>query len=217
MLVASALLCSLAIAPALAQPASQSVSLVGVLGGKALLVVNGSAPKAIAVGESHQGVKLLQTQGDQAVVEIGGTRQTLRLGDVPVSAGGGAPGPTSGGRIVMHAGSGGHFMSQGLINGRPVTMMVDTGATAVALSAVDADRIGLNYQSARRVPISTANGNSYGWLVKLSSVRLGDVDVFDVDALVTPAPMPFVLLGNSFLTRFQMNRTNDQLVLVKRY
>ena len=187
------------------------------LGGKALLVVNGSAPKAVAVGESHQGVKVLQAQGEQALVDIGGVKQTLRMGDVPVNAAGGAPGPSSSGRIVLPAGSGGHFSAQGLINGRPVTMLVDTGATAVAISVSDADRIGLNYKGGKRVGVTTANGTTGGWLVKLSSVRLGDVDVYDVDAIVTPAAMPFVLLGNSFLTRFQMNRNNDQLILVKRF
>jgi aspartyl protease family protein len=48
-------------------------------------------------------------------------------------------------------------------------------------------------------------------------VRLGSVDVYNVEALVTPAPMPYVLLGNSYLTRFQMTRTNDQMVLERRY
>jgi aspartyl protease family protein len=53
--------------------------------------------------------------------------------------------------------------------------------------------------------------------MKLDSVRIGDVEVFGVDAIVTPQPMPFVLLGNSFLTEFQMTRTNDQMVLEKRH
>jgi aspartyl protease family protein len=196
---------------------AQSVSLAGMLGGKALLVVNGGAPKAVAVGESHQGVKVLQTQGEQAVVDISGVRQTLRMGDVPVNAGGGAPGPSSSGRVVLQAGSGGHFSSQGLINGRPVTLLVDTGATSVAISSSDADRIGLNYKSGKQVRVTTANGNAVGWLVKLNSVRLGDAEVYGVDAIVTPTEMPFVLLGNSFLSRFQMNRDNDQLILVKRF
>jgi aspartyl protease family protein len=67
------------------------------------------------------------------------------------------------------------------------------------------------------VTMGTANGSANGWLVKLNSVRVGSVDVFNVDAVVTPGAMPFVLLGNSFLTRFQMTRTNDELVLEKRY
>ena len=53
--------------------------------------------------------------------------------------------------------------------------------------------------------------------MKLASVRIGDVEVYDVDAVVSPQPMPYVLLGNSFLTRFQMKRDNDQMVLERRF
>lgn len=199
------------------QAMAQSVSLAGVLGGKALLIVDGGVPKAVAVGQSHQGVKVLQAEGDRAVVELAGVKRTLRMGDVPANVAGGAPAASSGARIVLPAGSGGHFSGQGLINGRPVTMLVDTGATSVAIGVTDAERIGLDYKNGSVVRLTTANGTASGWRIKLSSVRLGDVDVYDVDAIVTPSQMPFVLLGNSFLTRFQMNRTNDQLVLVKRF
>ena len=48
-------------------------------------------------------------------------------------------------------------------------------------------------------------------------MRLGDVEVFDVDAVVTPQAMPFVLLGNSYLNRFQIRRENDQMTLERRY
>ena len=65
--------------------------------------------------------------------------------------------------------------------------------------------------------MSTANGVAQGFRIKLNSVRVGDVEVYDVDAVVTPQPMPFVLLGNSFLTRFQMKRDNNQMTLDKRY
>jgi aspartyl protease family protein len=65
--------------------------------------------------------------------------------------------------------------------------------------------------------MSTANGITMGFRVKLSSVRVGDVEVYDVDAVVTPQAMPYMLLGNSFLTRFQMIRENDQMTLTKRF
>lgn len=195
---------------------AQSVALSGMLGTKALLVVDGSAPKSVAVGETHRGVKVLSTSADQAVVEVGGSRQTLRMGEAPVSTGQ-PTSDTGNGKIVLHAGSGGHFLTQGQINGRAVTFLVDTGASTVALSVADAERIGLAYKSGQPVRVNTANGVVPGWLVKLTSVRLGQVDVYNVDAVVSPAAMPYVLLGNSVLTRFQMTRTNDQLVLDKRY
>jgi aspartyl protease family protein len=65
--------------------------------------------------------------------------------------------------------------------------------------------------------MNTANGTVTAWRLKLSSVRVGEVEVHDVDATVSPAGMPFVLLGNSFLTRFQMKRDNEQMQLERRY
>jgi aspartyl protease family protein len=47
-------------------------------------------------------------------------------------------------------------------------------------------------------------------------VRIGDVVVYDVQAVISPQSMPYVLLGNTFLNRFQMQRTNDQMTLEKR-
>ena len=61
--------------------------------------------------------------------------------------------------------------------------------------------------------MGTAYGNIVAQLVTLTSVRLGEVEVFNVNAVVTPMAMPYVLLGNSFLTRFQMRRDNDVMRL----
>jgi aspartyl protease family protein len=196
--------------------AAQSVSLQGMLGAKALLVVDGSAPRSVAAGESHMGVTVLSTSGDQAVVEIKGQKHTLRIGDSQVSFGG-SGGPPRGNRIVMTAASDGHFLSQGTINGRAVQFMVDTGASVIGLGASEAERVGLNYRSGQQVRLRTANGETIGWRVKLSSVRIGDVEIYEVDAVVSPEPMAYVLLGNSFLSRFQMKRENDQMVLERRF
>lgn len=196
---------------------AQSVSLQGVMGPKALLIVNGSVPRTVAPGETHQGVKVVSTSGDQAVVEFGGRRHTLRVGEAPASVGGTGGARAGGGRIVLTAGTGGHFLTQGAINGRSVHFMVDTGASLIGLGASEAERLGLNYKAGERGLVGTANGVVPAWKVKLSSVRVGDVEVFDVDALVSPQPMPYILLGNSFLTRFQMKRENDQMVLERRY
>ncbi len=196
---------------------AQTVGLAGMLGGKALVIVDGSPPKTVAPGETFAGVKIVSTQGDQAVVEIAGKRHTLRVGDAPASVGGGGGGDAGGNRVVLPAGSGGHFFTQGQINGRTVQLVVDTGASVVSLSTADAQRIGLNYKNGQPAQLSTANGVIPAWRVKLGSVRVGDVVVYDVDAVVSSGAMPYVLLGNSFLSRFQMTRTNDQMVLDKRF
>ncbi len=196
---------------------AQSVSLSGMLGGKALVIVDGGPPKSVAVGETFKGVRVVSTQGDIAVVEIAGRQHSLRVGDAPASVGGsGGATPTST-RVVLTAGNGGHFFALGQINGKSAQMVVDTGATAVSLSTAEAQRMGINYTSGQPVQMSTANGVIPGWTIKLGTVKVGDVVVHGVDAIVSSGSMPYVLLGNSFLTHFQMTRTNDQMVLEKRY
>ena len=192
-----------------------SVTLTGSIGSRAILVIDGGAPRTLAVGDRIQNVRLVSLHDGQAVVEAGGQRVTLRK-DTPVSVG--KPLADNGNtRIVLPAGSGGHFMTQGAINGRTVTFMLDTGATSVALSAADAERIGLVYKNGAPVQISTANGVTTAYRVRLDSVRVGDVEVTGVDAVVSPQSMPYVLLGNSFINRFSMRRDSDRMVLEKRY
>lgn len=208
-------LAALVLSLAAAGAHAQSVALQGMLGGKALLIVDGAPPKTVAPGETHKGVKVLSTTGDEAVLEINGKRHSMRVGDAPASVGGTA-GPR-GNRIVLTAGTNGHFLSQGSINGRAAYFMVDTGASGVGIGAPDAERMGIDYRAGRPVHMKTANGVAQGWFVKLASVRIGDVELYEVDAVVGEQSMPYVLLGNSFLTRFQMRRDNDQLVLERRY
>ncbi len=210
LVVAAQLLAAAAVAHA-----AGSVTLTGSIGSRAILIVNGNPPKTVAVGESYQGVKLLSLQAEQAVVELDGKRVSLRM-DTPVSIGGGGSSGGGGNRVVLSADSRGHFMTQGAINGRPVTFMLDTGATSIALSADDAQRIGLDYSKGQRVMMNTANGTTSGYKLRLQSVRVGDVEVYDIDAIVSPQAMPFVLLGNSFINRFSMRRDADQMVLEKR-
>ncbi len=195
---------------------AQSVALQGMMGSAALLIVDGKPPKTVRPGDSHEGVKVVSTSGDQAVLEFGGKRHTLRVGDAPASVGG-TGGPARGNKIVLTAGSGGHFITQGTVNGKAVQFMVDTGATAIGMGVAEAERLGVDYKNGRPVRMSTANGVVPGWVVKLASVRVGDVEVYEVDAVVGQSSMPVLLLGNSFLTRFQMRRENEQMVLERRY
>jgi aspartyl protease family protein len=214
-LLAGLLMLALA-APALAQGAGSSVALAGLMGQRALLVVNGKPPKGVAPGETHLGVKVVSVGDGQALLEIDGKRHMVRLGEAPVSVGTNRN-EGAGGRVVLTAGSGGHFIADGQINGRAARLMVDTGASLVVISAAEAAQIGISFRNGQQTRLSTANGVATGWLLKLDSVRVGDITLFGVDAVVSPEPLPFVLLGNSFLSRFQMNRENDQLTLSRRF
>ena len=192
--------------------AAQGVQFSGAMGAKALLVIDGQ-PKALAPGQSHAGVKLLSLADGEARIERDGQVQVLRLGATPVAVGGTARQDGGGREIVLAAGPGGHFTGTGRINGRAVQFMVDTGATSVAIGQAEADRIGLDYRKGQRGMSSTANGMVPVHLVTLSAVHVGEVMVSNVPAVVLPAAMPYVLLGNSFLGRFQMRRDNDTMRL----
>ena len=209
LLAAGALLCALA-APAQAQ----SVAFSGMLGDKALLIIDGHAT-GVAVGATVQGVKLVRLDGGTALVEAGGKTQTLRLGGTAVLAGD-TGGRGKGTRIVLPVGSGGHYSGLATINGHPIQFMVDTGATTVAMGTDMAVLLGLDPRSSTAGAAMTANGAVSVRRVTLSSIRVGDVTVYNVDAMVMPQSMPVVLLGNSFLSHFQMHSDSNSLVLDKK-
>ncbi len=203
-------LCTLALAIAAIPPAVRAapgVALAGRMGDRALLVIDGR-PRTMAVGQSVDGVTLLRWSGDEAEVDTGTGRLSLRVGGTPVQVGANASRKMAR-EVVMTAGPGGHFTSAGAINGKSVHFMVDTGATLVSLGLDDATRLGIDLKDARTAMTQTANGPVPVQLVVLGSVRVGELELANVGAAVVPQPMPVVLLGNSFLARLQMRRDND--------
>lgn len=206
---------ALALAATAAAVAAQTVTLNGSIGTRAALLVIDGQPRTVAVGTTAHGVRLLAVGDGSAEIEVGGQRRTLRIGAAPAALGGSGPAPTAG-EIVLVAGPGGHFTTLGSINGRPVSFMVDTGATMVALGQAQAEQIGLDWRQGRPVATATANGTVPAHAVMLTRVRVGDVELTQVGAIVLPVTLPHVLLGNSFLSRFQMKRDNDVMRLERR-
>ena len=133
----------LALCLACSAASAQTVSLNGSMGAdRALLIIDGK-PRTVSVGSTVNGVKLLRLDEGQAQVDVGGNVMLLRIGAAPGRVGE-AMGGSAGSRIVLTAGLGGHFETTGSINGRSVQFLVDTGATNVAISQGEADRIGLD-------------------------------------------------------------------------
>lgn len=202
------------LAPAQPLPPAQ-VQLNGMLGARAaLLVIDGEA-RTVQVGVTVKGVKLVALEEGRAVVEYGGRRHTLALGAAPARVV--AQGPTQPRQIVLPMGPGGHFTTMGMINGQVTSFLVDTGATSISISQVEAEKLGLRYLYGKRIVAQTANGIVPAYQLQLTSVRIGDIDVRDVEAIVIPGLISHVLLGNSFLNRFQMRRENDVMTLELRY
>jgi len=189
------------------------VGLAGVTSSKAMIMINGGEPQSLAVGQAVDGVKLIAIQGDQAILEVDGKKRSLRVGQHAVGSGGG----DGGGKVVLAADSQGHFQTVGTINGASVRFLVDTGATMITLGASEARRIGLDGSQGERGFSQTANGRAAVSRVKLDTVRIGDITLHNVDALITQNDMPIALLGMSFLNRMEMQRDGSSMTLKKRF
>lgn len=192
---------------------AQDVGLAGVMGSKAMLMINGSEPQSVAVGQSLDGVKVVSVQGDQVVVEIGGRKRPLRVGQHAI----GAAAADGSGKVIMTADNQGHFYTTGTVNGVSVRFLVDTGATMISLGASDARRIGLDFNRGQKGMTQTANGQSVVSKIQLDTVRIGDVTLHNVDALIHQTEMPMALLGMSFLNRMEMQRDGSTMTLKKRF
>lgn len=189
------------------------ISVVGLFPGKAVLVVDGGSPKTYAVGSTvSAGVRLLAADQSGVTLDNNGRRETLALGShVNRQA------PAAQATAVLQADERGHFFAQGMINGSPLRMLVDTGASLIALPAAEALRMGIDYRKGQPGMVSTANGMAPAFRVRLDTVRIGELTLTQVDALVQEQGLPIALLGMSFLNRIEMRRSGDQMTLTRRY
>lgn len=113
--------------------------------------------------------------------------------------------------VVLKRGLDGHYRAEALINGEKVDVLVDTGATGVAISQAVADK--LNLKSLTAVRTNTANGTTVGYMVRLSSVKLGGVEANNVSAMIAPGLEGDVLLGMSFLARMDVRLFKGEMTI----
>ena len=200
-----------------ASAVAADVNLNGIVGNKALVVIDSGKPRWLSVGEtSPEGVKLVNISGESAVIEMGGKRETLTMGQSARLAGGTRPSGAQ--SVTLIADNQGHFVTTGAINGITVRLLVDTGASLISMSSGEAKRLGINYTAGQKAVTMTANGVVPTYRVKLDEVRIGDVKLNNVDGLVHVGDkLPIVLLGMSFLNRMEMKRDGEKMTLTKRF
>ncbi len=196
--------------------AGPSVRVLALFPDKAMLEIDGQR-KVLAAGKSGPGgVRLISANPREAVVEIDGRRETLRLGS-GVSARY-QDRERREVRILKDNRAAGYFVD-GLINGQPVRFLVDTGATSIAMSERHASNLGIRHRvEGTRVRIGTASGDAIGHRIELRSIRIGELRLNDVAAVVIEGDSPrHVLLGMNVLTRFDMEQRENLLILRSKY
>jgi len=190
------------------------VQLIGTFGDQAaVLSIDGGEPKTLRAGQKFGPVSVISVGKDRATVDIEGKRQTLQRGQHYTAK----SAPDDRQSAVLAADGRGHFHADGAINGGSMRFILDTGATSIALPAADAVRLGLDYRKGRPATIQTANGPAPAWRVKLDSVRVGGIELQNVDALVLEQGLDVALLGMSFLNRVEMFRSGDSMTLKRRF
>lgn len=189
------------------------INVTGLFKDRAMVMINGGKPRVLAAGESEQGVRLVAADAQSATFEVDGKRRVLSMGQTYAGSGGSAK-PV----VSLNADGRGHFFTTGTINGRSIDFMVDTGASSVAISSREADRLGIDYRSGQRGWVSTANGMTAAYRVLLNNVRIGGISLNMVPGMVLEGDgMSVALLGMSFLNQLDMKREGTIMTLTQRY
>ena len=195
--------------------AVESVQVLALFSGKAMVSIDGKQRMLSQDQRSPEGVLLVSANSREAVLEIDGVQQSYQLGQqintryqatTEVEA-----------KIWLNGGD--RYTTVGSINGRTVNFLVDTGATHVAMSSVEAKRLGIPYRlKGNRTRVGTASGSAEAYDIKLDRVKVGDIQLQNVGAMVIVGNSPYqVLLGMSFLGRVKMEDRGEFMVLKKKY
>ncbi|WP_051687172.1 TIGR02281 family clan AA aspartic protease [Microbulbifer sp. HZ11] len=204
------LLVSIALALSPLVSNAQDVRLQAIFGTSAMFEIDGKQRLLKSGKTSPEGVRLVSVTSDYALVLIDGREQKLTLA-APVAAN---YQQVERAEVRLNADSRGHYSTTAWINGRRVDVMVDTGATSIAFNYPTAKSLGLDLARARPMTVSTASGVEKAYRLNLASVTIGGITVHNVDATVLGSDFPQVtLLGNSFLSRVDMQQQDGLLLL----
>lgn len=195
--------------------AATQVRVVGLFPGAAVLNVEGQR-KLVKVGQvGPGGVVVVSADSRGAVLRVDGVERSYNLSRE--YSNGFAEAQKR--QLSVAKGIGGHYWVAGSVNGQSIQFLVDTGATSVALNDEHARRLGIDYRViGTPLQVSTASGTVRGWRVTLDRVKLGELEVLGVEAVVLEGSSPReALLGMSFLSRVGWKVEQDVLVLESKY
>jgi aspartyl protease family protein len=186
------------------------IQVVGLFRDKAIVTINGKQ-SLLKVGEDAvDGIRLIRSNSRKAIIEVNGDSREYQLGS-NVSTRLTTPEST----VVRIPSKQGMYKTHGLINGRNVNFIVDTGASIIAMSRPTADHLQIQYRErGKPMKVSTASQMKNAWHVKLNSVTVGAIKLHQVDATVIDTDHDQeILLGMSFLNRVKFTQEQGVVVL----
>lgn len=187
------------------------VQVNGLFSGRAVLSIDGKQRILRSGQTSPEGVKLIRADSDVAVVDINGQVESIALN----TRIGSNFEPASRKQVSVARNRNNAYYVNGSINGRRARMLVDTGATSVAMNSNDAKRLGIDYiRNGKQGSVTTASGVTQAWFVRLAEVSIAGIKVNNVQAGVLEGSFPQqILLGMSFLRRVKMEESDGVLIL----
>jgi aspartyl protease family protein len=196
---------------ALPVAAVEEIVVLALFADKAMLRID-DTQRLLKVGqESPEGVKLLAADSELATIEVDGEQRQLKLGTHISSHFAAARVTTE----QIWPDRNGMYSVNGTINGGAIGFLVDTGANTVALNANDAKRLNIDFKKkGKKVIGETASGRNWVYLLNLDTVTVGQIKLYNVEAIVFDGPHPTrALLGLTFLSRINMQREGALLKL----
>lgn len=194
---------------------SRQVALQGILGKKALLLVDGER-LMLSVGQAMKlGIRVLRIGAETVEITIDGQHRQLRLGDAHSVTGRYKERESV--EVTIFRDKRGMYSTVGSINGLPVSFLVDTGATTIAMNKRHAKRLAIDFRvTGNPTVVGTASGLTKAYRVTLDKVSVGGISLRNVVAVVMDGDFPVqVLLGMSFLGQLEMQREGVALHLKK--
>jgi aspartyl protease family protein len=182
---------------------------------KAMVNIN-DKQHLLVIGEpAISGVKLIEANSKYAVLAVDGKQSKYSLGN-RVSA---SYNKAEKKKVQIYRDAANMFRTVGSINGYPVDFLVDTGATSVALNSEQAKRLGIQYKlEGDETIVSTASGKALAYSVSLDQVKVGEILLRNIDAVIIEGNSPTTpLLGMSYLGRLKLNNENQYLELEEKY
>ncbi|MEH6558359.1 MAG: TIGR02281 family clan AA aspartic protease [Oceanicoccus sp.] len=203
--------CLLVMLVFLASPAkSMEIQAQALLKDMVVIVVDGTRRVIKAGNRSPEGVLLVTSDPRRAIVEINGQRQQLTL-STRISSDFVIKDRLE---VTIPRNQANQYVTSATINGRRVKVLVDTGATFVALSSQQAQQLGIDYLQGHATTVVTASGRANAYQIKLRSVMIGGINAEVVPAVIVEGNYPqIVLLGMSYLDHVDMHEQNGVLLL----